>query len=78
MADYAIECYVTDNHGSLTTPQHERLTNLASLLIAFWPFGVPCLFFGLLYASRRAQSQWAGDLSRAIAFLHREYRKDRW
>ena len=78
VADYGVECYVTDQNGRVATPQHERLTTLAWPLIALWPVGVPCLFFGLLYHSRSAQSQWAGDLSHAIAFLHREYRKDRW
>ena len=78
VADYGVECYVTDQNGRVATPQHERLTTLAWPLIVLWPVGVPCLFLGLLHFVRRTQSKWAGDLSRSIGFLNREYRHDVW
>eukprot|EP00322_Chrysochromulina_rotalis_P031368 CAMPEP_0115875040 /NCGR_PEP_ID=MMETSP0287-20121206/24876_1 /TAXON_ID=412157 /ORGANISM="Chrysochromulina rotalis, Strain UIO044" /LENGTH=901 /DNA_ID=CAMNT_0003330259 /DNA_START=255 /DNA_END=2960 /DNA_ORIENTATION=- len=63
--DPSIEC----NDGN----EYKSLVSLAIGLIFLWPVGVPCLFLSLLIGSRRrAESR----LSKAVAFLHSEYRPE--
>ena len=65
--DASIECY-TDEHGSVT--------ELAFGLIALWPAGSLILFISLLVACYKPlQAKRPNALTRATAFLHREYEK---
>ena len=63
-ADYAVECDLEE---------HKSLKRLASGLIVLWPVGWPVLFAALLFASRTT-ARWAPELSRAVSFLHVEYK----
>ena len=64
-ADVSIECG-TDNH--------ERAEALAWVAIVIYPVGLLALNAALLFRARRAiRTQKATALSRAIAFVHREY-----
>lgn len=65
-ADMSVKCSGSD---------YDALVALASALIVLWPIGVPLLLFGLLLTSRM-NAPWAVGLSRAIEFLHVEYRND--
>ena len=65
--DASIECG-TDEHGSVT--------ELAFGLIALWPAGSLILFISLLVACYKPlQAKTPNALTRATAFLHREYEK---
>ena len=60
------------------TTEHDSITNLAILLIVLWPLGSLVLFTSLLVPSYKAlHTRTPTDLSRATAFLHREY-ETRW
>ena len=54
--------------------EHKEITNLAIFLVFVWPFGSFVLFSSLLAMCYKAmQTNTPTDLSRAAAFLHREY-----
>ena len=64
--DYSVFCY-GDGYYMLQVA--------AGFFIFLWPVGVPLLFGGLVFAAR---GQWEGsaELSRAVRFLHAEYRDE--
>ena len=66
-SDYAVEC-----EGD----EYDALRDLATGYVFLWPVGVPVLFMVLLVASRKQTSTEA--LSRAMGFLHDEYRLFYW
>ena len=54
--------------------EHKEITNIAIFLVFVWPFGSFVLFSSLLAMCYKAmQTNTPTDLSRAAAFLHREY-----
>jgi len=64
-ADVAIQC---------STPEHDGVKRLAWLAILLYPIGLFVLYGALLFAARHAiQTNRPTVLSRAIAFLYREY-----
>ncbi|KAL3912703.1 MAG: hypothetical protein SGPRY_008246, partial [Prymnesium sp.] len=64
-ADVSIEC---------DTPKHREVQKLASVAIAVYPVGLLVLVAVLLFSARHAiYSNTPTRLSRATAFLHREY-----
>lgn len=67
--DYAVECDASDEYAALTS--------LATVLLLLWPIGVPLLFLVLLWshgtAAQAARGAAEAPLSKAVAFLHREY-----
>ena len=70
--DLAVRC-------DSSAQSYRHLEALAATFIAIWPVGVPVFFLALLYASRHAIiDHTPTSLSRAIAFLHSEYRSELW
>ena len=51
---------------------YDQVVGTAWVFIWIWPIGVPAFFFGLLWLSRKDPNS---ELSRAIAFLHQEYKQ---
>jgi len=66
-ADFSLMCDGDD---------YKEAVGLASILIFVWPVGIPILFLGLLLASRVNVDGWPIALSRAVQFLHIEYRSE--
>ena len=67
--DASVQCH---------TKEHDSITNLAIFLIVLWPLGSLVLFTSLLVPCYKAlHTRTPTDLSRATAFLHREY-ETRW
>ena len=65
--DASVECY---------TEKHESITDLALGFIVLWPVGSLVLFTSLLAACYKPlQAKSPNALTRATAFLHREYEK---
>ena len=63
--DASVECY---------TEKHESITDLALGFIVLWPVGSLVLFTSLLAACYKPlQAKSPNALTRATAFLHREY-----
>ena len=61
------------------TDKHESITALAIGLIVLWPVGSLVLFTSLLAACYKPlQAKSPNALTRATAFLHREYEKTRY
>jgi len=64
--DYSLEC---------STGEYARSRDWAYALIALWPVGVPLLYSTVLAASRKADTaRGPSKLSRAVGFLHRDYK----
>ena len=65
--DASVECYTED---------HESITDLAIVFIVLWPVGSLVLFTSLLVACYKPlKAKSPNALTRATAFLHREYEK---
>ena len=65
--DASIECY---------TAEHDSITLIAGLLLGLWPFGSMVLYGSLLAACYKPlHAKTPTALTRATAFLHREYEK---
>ena len=65
-ADLALRC---------DSEEHEATRATALLMLAVWPVGIPLLYAGLLWLSRRAiRNRVPTPLSRATAFLWGDYR----
>ena len=55
-------------------PEYEKITSVANFLVLVWPVGMPCLFSVLLLFTRKTIVQHrVTPLSRATAFLYKEY-----
>ena len=64
--DASVECYTED---------HKSITDLAIGFIVLWPVGSLVLFTALLFACHKPlQAKTPTALTRATAFLHREYK----
>lgn len=63
--------------GDFKNPVYDEARATATALIFVWPFGMPFLTILALLASRRALlAKRATFWTRALGFLHREYRAD--
>ena len=61
-----------------TSNEHEAIKAIGNIFICIWPMGMPFAFLAVLLPSRRAIMQKRKTaLSRATAFLHKEY-DPRW
>ena len=61
------------------TSEYETLVNLAIVLLVIWPLGAPLLFTAVLHQNRAAITERVPtDLSRAAAFLWRDYKPEYW
>ena len=59
------------------SPVYDTARTTAFVLIAVWPFGMPILTILLMMYTRRALLAKRGTFwTRALGFLHREYRPE--
>ena len=71
-ADYSVRC----SRAGYTSQKHEDIMALAWLAIWIYPVGVPALYTLLLLSQRRALiDDRPTVLTKALSFLHKDYRK---
>jgi hypothetical protein len=74
-ADLSLYC----GPSSEPTSEYETLVNLAIVLLVIWPLGAPLLFTAVQHQNRAAITERVPtDLSRAAAFLWRDYKPEYW
>jgi len=70
-SDLSVQCYESD--------EHEKLTYLGYFFVAIWPVGAVVLCAALLYTARKPiLKRVPTRFVHAIAFLHRDYRPERF
>lgn len=71
-ADYSVRCSVQGEH----TPDYVKIRLLAALAVCLYPLGIPACYALLLLQARHSLLGRAKPtpLSRALAFLHAEYK----
>lgn len=72
--DLSVTCYEDD----ASVPEYNAIKELAWVFVVIWAIGLPAAYCMLLFASQTAlKSRTVTSLTRATAFLHREYKIER-
>jgi len=67
-SDLAVECDILGNS------EYARTRDLATVMFAIWPVGMPLIFLAILLPSRKALlKERLTRLTRATSFLHKDY-----
>ena len=73
-SDLALQCWQASSSGTESTAEYQRVRAVALAFVVLWPIGFPLLYLALLLPQRRLlRERRTSRLSRATAFLHREY-----